>query len=337
MPVLHPSIVSIARRIRCAMLRMLSGRCFRYDLRRFLRYACPYRPDARETLATRIVMDYHVVEKGLTMPARRMGFGQERVQVLLSRLRSFELAYGCADFHVRHAISVVRAYAELHRCWEGKTESPDFWKKVDVFSAAHQNIPPAIQLHFTKDEFFADLDKPFPVFAASRHTVRHYALSALPMERIRAAVRLASMAPCACNRQYVRVHCVSGKDQITPLLELQGGNRGFGHLADKLLIVTADLRGLVAERERNDLFTNGGIFLMNLSYALHSQRIAHCILNWSKSPDDDCILRQLITLNDSESVIAFLTCGEAPDEFDVASSPRKPLHDILVEHNCAGQ
>lgn len=315
-----------------ALRSLLAGRCFRYDRRRLVGHSCAFRADSREKQATLIAMDYHVAEKGLTMPNRRMGFGQPRILKLMNRIRKFERAYGLDDFHVAHAVGVVRSYAELHEGWDGRKDNPAFWETLDAFVAGHPGIPPARQLHFTQAEFFGALGQPFPVFAASRHSVRHYAAKELPMPRIRAAVQLATTAPCACNRQYIRVHCVSDKARIKSLLDLQGGSRGFGHLADKLLVVTADLEGIIGERERNDLYTNGGIFLMNLCYGLHCQKIAHCVLNWSKFPKDDLAMRRLLDLKASENVVAFLTCGEAPEEFDVAASPRKPLSDILVEH-----
>ena len=115
------------------------------------------------------------------------------------------------------------------------------------------------------------------------------------------------------------------------LLEIQGGSRGFGHLADKVLIVTADLEDISFARERNDLYTNGGMFLMNLCYALHYERIGHCILNWSREPAEDRAMREFIKIRPSESVIAILTCGEPTDEFDVCASPRDSAEGHFVE------
>ena len=118
------------------------------------------------------------------------------------------------------------------------------------------------------------------------------------------------------------------------MLSLQRGNRGFGHLASKVLVVTVDLEGIDSTGERNDIYTNGGMFLMNLCYALHYCNVAHCVLNWSRSADDDDAARSIIGnhLKKSETIVALLSCGIAPDEFDVAMSPRKELTEVLVVH-----
>ena len=63
---------------------------------------------------------------------------------------------------------------------------------------------------------------------------------------------------------------------------------------------------------------------------MHYYKIAHCILNWSKSPQEDVALREIVSIKPCESVIALLTCGEAPNEFKVAESPRKSLEDVLT-------
>ena len=102
-------------------------------------------------------------------------------------------------------------------------------------------------------------------------------------------------------------------------------------MADKVLVVTADLAGIGEARERNDLYTNGGMFLMNLCYALFYYKVAHCILNWSRSPAEDKLARRIFEIKPSESIVAILTCGEPPDEFDVAMSPRKTLAEVLTE------
>ena len=98
-----------------------------------------------------------------------------------------------------------------------------------------------------------------------------------------------------------------------------------------MLIVTSDLEDLIGVAERNDAYINGGLFLMNLCYSLHWQEIAHCILNWSRTPEDDLSLRKILPIKDSETVIAVLACGEAPLEFDVASSPRKDIAAVFVD------
>ena len=309
---------------------------FAYDRARFLKFS----PHSRETKAgalASIVMTYHIVEKGLTMPDMRLGFGREMLLGLVAALNDFADRYGTDEAQFRAAVAVVAEYRKVHAD-AGFALDEERVRAIDSL-LARVPVEPSRQIEMTRERYFADLDAPFETFSASRHSVRHFA-GTVSLEQIRAAVALANNAPSACNRQYVRVHCVSDHEKIRECLALQNGNRGFGHLADKLLILTADLRA-VWGAERNDLFTNAGIYLMNLCYALHKNRVAHCMLNWSVPPKTDRALRRLLNtpprfqhslLEDSETVVVFIACGDVPEKFKLASSPRRSVEETLVLH-----
>ena len=311
--------------------KRLVKRLFDNDYARYITYSCMFRPQTREGLLAEVIMAYHVVEKGLTMPNRRLAFGKDVVRRLMSLVDKFICRFSADEPQVRHAIGVVKSYLTLHReAGFDFGEDVEFWKTIDVFLSSFADIEPSVQPHMTREEFYRNKEKSFPAFAASRHTLRHYSEHPLPIERIRQAVELAMTTPSACNRQYWKAYCVSNRELGQRILNLQKGNRGFGHLADKVIIVTVNLEA-IGPNERNDAFTNGGMYLMNLCYALFYHEVAHCVLNWSRSPDEDAELRKLVEIPNSESVIAVLSCGETPDEFDVAASPRRDVSDVFME------
>ena len=273
-----------------------------------------------------IVMGYHVLEKGLTMPNRRLGFGMGAVLRLIESIRQYEDRFGLEDGQVTYAIGVLRAYRELHHDW------PEPMPRLDAFLAEHPQIPAAAELHIDRETFFSAREKPFPFFAASRHVVRHFA-GAVPRETLESALKLAQTAPSACNRQHTRIHVIDNKDLMEKLFALQGGTRGFGQDADKAIVVTADLSSIRWSWERHDIYTNGGIFVMNLCYALHYYGIAHCILHWSVPPEVDIAARKLLEIPSNEAIVQVLACGMPPEEFDVAGSLRRPLAEVMKWHS----
>lgn len=305
---------------------------FAYDEERFWRYSGAWKGGQRkEAQLAGLTVSYHVIEKGLTMPARRLGFGQGVVKELVGQIEAFAERYGSDDSQIRHAVGVVRAYHDLHVDAGYRFEDRQLWDLLNDFLSKHREIPAAVQHHVTREEFYVSKNADFAQFSRSRHTVRNFDSSrGVEVAKIRCAVRLAMTAPSACNRQHAAVYCLSNRDLCLKVLQLQGGNRGFGHLADKVLIVTADTQRTLLPRERNDAFVNGGMFLMNLCYALHHEEVAHCILTWAQNPDVDQELRRLVPIKNSEVVIALLACGEAPAEFNVAASPRRDLESVLT-------
>lgn len=146
------------------------------------------------------------------------------------------------------------------------------------------------------------------------------------------AIKLAQTAPSACNRQPTNVHIITDYSMIQQCLSMQNGNRGFGDLADKLLIITGDLQTVLGAQEFFDLNTNVGIFIMNLSYALYYHQIGHCILNWYAMPNIDRSLRKITKIPKEENIVAFIVCGYVPDKFKVAVSPRFKVEDIVTIH-----
>lgn len=303
---------------------------YSYDRKRFIRHAGSLHHEEKEQKLASVIMAYHVVEKGLSMPERRLGFGHDAVLNLISLIRDYSEKFP-QDDQILHAISVLDAYREVHRK-ENFNLNPDLQQALDSLLA---DFPPADHgkghMEMTREQYYAHLESPFPEFSASRHSVRHFN-GPVSLEQINKAVLLARNAPSACNRQHARVHCICDKEIREKVLSLQNGNRGFGHLADKLLIITADLHDIRWEEERNDLYTNAGIFLMNLCYALHANKVAHCLLNWSVSPLQDIRLRQLVSIPDHETVVCILACGDCPEQFSLAASPRKPVSKILTIH-----
>ena len=288
-------------------------RYFIWDATRFFRS----RSAGMEAALASIVVDYHVIEKGLTMPGRRLGFGQDTVRRLIGRIELFEQNFGCDNGQWCHAAGVVRAYVTLHREERYHFVDGGFSKLLEEFDSRYSNLPVCRQAHVSKKEFYSSRYLPFDEFVKSRHTVRNYSKESIDSERIEAAVELAMTAPSACNRQHVRVRCVEDKILMQKMLGIQGGSRGFGQLADKLLVVSGDLRDCLGVYERNDGYINGGIFLMNLCLALHFNGIAHCILSCSLEPDKIEQLCARIGMPDNE------------EEFDVATSPRRGLNEVL--------
>ena len=259
------------------------------------------------------------------MPRRRLGFGKGAVVHLVNLISSFEKRFGKDDQQVRHAVGVLRAYRELHR------GSPDPMPRLDAFLAAHPDVPAADEPHVKRSDFFAAKDAPFLQFAASRHVCRHFA-GPVPGKTINEAVELALTAPSACNRQHARVHVIDDPGLRDMLFAAQGGTRGFGSDADKVLVVTSDLSAVRWGWERHDCYVNGGIFVMNLCYALHYFGVAHCILHWSVSPEVDRAAHEFLGIPPNEAIVQVIACGMPPEEFDVAASPRLAVSDVLVWH-----
>lgn len=302
-----------------------------YDCKRYRDYSMildVYK--TQERMLGLITARQHVVEKGLTMPSPRLGFGKDNILALVDLCCIYQSKYDIAHEQFKSAIAVLKEYIEFHdnRGFELESEVKN---KIESVVTLYPDVKASSQIFATSSTFFDNVEAQFPIFAKSRHTVRNYSKKDIPLDVIQSVVDLAKVAPSACNRQPARVHVCCG-DYVKKVLELQNGNRGFGELANKVLVVTTSLSSYMNVKERNACYVDGGIFVMNLLYSLHYHKIGACTLNWSVEPDSDKKLRDLLGIPAEEEVICLITAGYIPDEFSMATSERINTERILKIH-----
>lgn len=308
--------------------RRISNQVFEYNKKRFFKYSGVFRNSKVKDLSY-LTWLYHVIEKGLAMPNMRLGFGHDKIVELYHLINTDMKRYGISK-SVTDAVSVLKEYKRVHENANYRLPS-DIMEILEDISNTFADIKPMNQTEVTKEEYYSSINKDFKDFSMSRHSVRNFSGS-VSLDDIKKAIDLAHYCPSACNRQPVRVHIVSDPKLKNECLKLQNGNRGFGYLADKLLIMTGDLSTVLGGQEFFDLGNQVGIFTMNLCYALHYYRIAHCVLNWYAMPSQDKQLRKLLNIPDEETIFSFIVCGDVPEKFKLVMSPRIPVEQIYTIH-----
>lgn len=301
------------------------------DIRRRVRDKV-YHVDTPDKLFRDLTVAYHIIEKGLTMPEPRPGFGKGVVLNLAGlALKHDRLGYSREDVSFRQAVSVLKEYREFHRKIEFTLDG-EVEQKLQLVEERFPGMEGEHQLRLSREDYFADAGKAFDRFCRSRYSVRNYSPEPIPMDVLHQCIALAQRSPSFCNRQPSRVHIVKSPEKKEAILALQNGNRGFGHLAETLLVVTSNVSMANDLHERHENHFNSGMFSMTLLNALHFYRIGACSLNWSASKERDASLRKLLDVPDNEEITLVISCGYLPGELSIASSPRKALQEIIHEH-----
>ena len=271
----------------------------------------------RSNLASLLVQG-HVLEKGITMPNRRYGFGYKHVRSLIKACLFAISNYSNEHIEIQSAISDLEQYLLIHK--QAGFKLPDdiingvkallLYKKFDT--------QPCCEM--ARDEYFSNTSDFFE-FAHKRHSVRWYSEEKIDDNVLQKAIELAQTAPSACNRQSTKVYIIENKEKKQYVLQLQNGNRGFGHLADKILLITSDMK-CWNFGHRVFAYLDAGIYIQNLLYSLHYYHIAACTLNTNLSIKKQLYLRKLIGYSKSEIPIVFVSIGNAPSRFFIAGSQR---------------
>lgn len=317
--------IQIRRRIKAFFGRWTGLRCS------WWRYVHNANCDYYETQARFIYVltsNYHVIEKCLAMPNFEPGHGKERVEVVVGDLFKYrELGFDLQHPQYIAAMQAVQEYDQVHKALGYALPiglQGDIDKLLDGAS-----IPEHHQPHVTCEQFFGHLDGSFEDFARSRHSVRAYSDKNIPEETIKAVVDLTRTTPTACNRQPNKTYVVGDKVMIKQIATLQGGGRGFAENANKLFIVTAAVEPF-GFNEGLEVYKAGGMYVMNLLYALHAYRIGACPLMWNGLRKQDKQLREWLNIPDNEEVIMVIAAGFPTDEFTYVTSVRNPLDESLV-------
>jgi nitroreductase len=302
-------------------------RNYYFDYERFRKYSSALSPRASATARlARVTKAYHMLEKGLALPQPRPGFGRgyadEPVGFLLEEVPLLETD-GLAGLESVGARSAMREYVHWH-----DARGHDLDDRVRSFAAGCSQGPGGT-VRVSRTEILDRAAVNFEAFTRSRYSIRNFTGEAVSEESIRSAVAVALKSPRVCNRESRRVYAALDSAKRELLLAQQNGNRGFGHLAGAVLVITSELGSFIDFGERNQCWVDGGLFSMTLAYALHAQGLGTCMLNACNTSERDREIHRRLGISDSEVIVMFLAVGHIPESLSVAASPSPTVDQIL--------
>lgn len=267
--------------------------------------------DSNESYQSRLTISYHGLEKGATFPVPKRPYGASKC-VEIQKLVNNAASEGLELTSREHALRALTAVEGFNR--------------TGVISDDVSPLRSAKNVAIDKSAFRA--------FVKARHSIRNFDASR-PVDEatvLEALTTAAEGTPSVCNRRSYRAHYYSSRKAIDSLLDLQNGNRGFGHTVQGLFIVTERRSAFVGAGERNQRWVDGGLFAMTLMFSLHAVGLGTCFLNWSQTHAKTSALRARGDIPKSEDIVVLIAVGYPPKEFRVASSPVRPLSETFVRH-----
>lgn len=302
------------------------------DLKLFYKHSMVFKVDSLFKIESEIILDYHSVEKGLLFEKMKPRFAYQRIMNLHKNLKKEIIIKNINFSQIKIGYQIMCSYYEIHKKLE--LDISDYFSEDDYLfykSVLNEKYTKNFSgtIDYTKDKFYQSNDNNFESFSFSRKSIRSFTGEKIPFELIKEALKLASNAPSVCNRQSSKVYLLENKHTINNVLRIQGGFGGYTENVNQLLILTVDRNYFYSVGERNQMFIDGGIFLMNLLYALHFYRIANCPANWGKIIQEEKLLTEFINLPDSEKIICMIPIGIAEDNFRVTLSQRRGIDEFF--------
>lgn len=248
----------------------------------------------------------HVLEKGIYMPNRRVGFGKEKADFLKEQLRKLEQKnQGLDDPTYLWAKNIYKKYLEQHRL------TKDFTSEIQP----HQHTK-------SDQEGFLKIIK-------QRRSCRVYRDQLLEPKLIHEIIEIASYSPSSCNRQTNQVYCITDRESLQICEEMSSGGKGFAGMSPCILILAVDLRPYCLPKERHLAFVDSGIYSQSIMLAAEMKGLGTCFLNWASQTDtNEQMLRERFKIPYYYEITGLLCLGYP--KYIMPLSARKRIEDTLI-------
>lgn len=281
---------------------------------------------SQEKFRAYITATTHNIEKGLSLPNPRLGFGSDNLKSLTSCMKLYIERYGPDDV-VARTQAVLSAYVAFNE----RNSNYEYPHKDEIHSII--NTECSIEASgglktLDKSEWLRIVSEVGLSFFTSRSSVRNFSTEAVSISEVEFALAAARKSPSVCNRQSGFIHILTSRHDIDAALEMQGGARGFSHSVPMLLVVTTRTDNFWGT-ERNQRWIDGGLFGMSLILGFHAQGVATCCLNWSKTPRQDKTFKSKFRIPPNESIIFLLAVGRVEEKTNVVVSEKRPLGEMM--------
>nr|WP_314100401.1 nitroreductase family protein [Acinetobacter lwoffii] len=301
------------------------------DSLKYWRYSTINKVNSLENKECILILNYHSIEKGLLFSPMKPRFAMQRVINLHKYLSDCEITGNINRTQISIAYKVIVEYYDLHK--DKKIDISDYYTEEQYIY--YKKLLEKVDIEYTsgkisynKEKYYKETNN-FHEFSNSRKSIRDFTSEKISYDKIKKAIELANNAPSVCNRQASKVYLLEDKELINYCLKIQGGLTGYTKNISQLLILTNNRQYFYTVGERNQFYIDGGIYLMNLLYALHFYKIACCPANWGKTWHEEKKLAEKVKIPDAEQIICMIPIGIAVAEFNVTLSYRRTAEEVL--------
>lgn len=280
-----------------------------------------------------IIMSYHSIEKGFLHKNIKEKFAKDKVSLIIEKIEYLEKNDQFKlNSQMLSAINVLLEYYEYHL--NKGVDINDYFSMEKYKTFLKYKNDNFKSIHYTSErDFYENVNSDFYRFSYSRRSIRDFTGEIIDNNLMKSAIQLANNSPSVCNRQSCKVYLINNKEKIDNILKIQGGFRGYSKNVNQLLILVANKNAFYSIGERNQMYIDGGIYLMNLLYSLHFYKIAACPANWGKCVHDDRNVRKFVDIPFNEQIICTIPIGLANENVVYANSERRTADETLIVRN----
>ncbi|MDF1507836.1 nitroreductase family protein [Robertmurraya sp. DFI.2.37] len=273
--------------------------------------------------------DIHRIEKGLLNKNKKSVFALDYIDKTVKIYYQLSTNNTADENLKKWAYDVLCKYFETVRLTYHlmglKEEFIEKTKKTEGGSSEHipykrKNIEAPVKI----EQLYA--------LSKYRRSVRYFEKKTVPREIIDESIRVALQSPSACNRQPFKFRIFDDPKLLKELKKLPLGIKGFEDSIPVLVVVIGDLSSYFDERDRHLIYIDSSLAVMSFIYALETQKVSSCILNWADIEEREVKMEKLLGLESYERPIMMIALGYPDHDKLVAYSAKKEL-DMIRSYN----
>lgn len=278
----------------------------------------------QDKLKARIVMNAHSIEKGLSLKNIKVGYGKAKILLLLKDLKHYYKLFK-NDNLVIFCTTIIEAYLNLNKNLgvEDQDIKDAYTEMSSVLTKSNEYTAHLVGGYFktSREKIHQNSNIDYYNFVRNRHSIRNFTGNAINTDLLNKAFEIAEYTPSACNRQPWGNHVFLDKKKIEQILNFQTGARQFKDDITCVILITSKYSSFFGS-EHHQPYVNGGLYAMNLIFALHSLGLGTTPLNMGFSPKKLKGLKNLCNITDDEAPIVLIGVGEIAEELSIATSSR---------------
>lgn len=279
-----------------------------------------------------IIRYTHSIEKGLSLANPRLGFGYSKICELNEYIKRYISLGGLyTDVVVNMAFDALSEYLKYHK--KRQFSNANVEEIALMHKELSENITPKDKCYggvlTLQNTYTGEREKAFRALVNSRHSVREFKDTEVPLEKIYDAVKLAERCPSACNRQGYHAYIIP-KSIFNKLDGWLDGVGGFSQDADKMILITGKISAY-RTTEKYQWVVSATVFASNLILALHAKGLGACYIQRAVTPNLKWdMICERFKISGDEQAVCMLAVGELKDCFKVPVSYRFDVDTICT-------
>lgn len=266
----------------------------------------------------------HRLEKGMIMRPRRDIFGLQYIEDTVETFCALHRQGDADEDLMQWARDVLEQYFEI----VGSTPEIDR-SRAAFFALNREEMEARDWIPYPRGTEDSPVSYPeFLALSKRRRSVRWFLQKPVERELIDKAVTAAAQAPSACNRQPFEFRIFDEPEAVASVIGIPMGSKGFAQNVPAVAVVVGHLSAFFHERDRHVIYIDASLATMTFLYALESQGLSSCCLNWPDHEPYETQMAERLGLSPDERPIMLVAFGHPDPEGMIPYSAKKGLDEL---------